>query len=70
MIEGRTQAGLLGMLAFFILVCTAVLTGRLAPVLGPVAVTAQMLVRIAAIALAVLIWFTMSLPVYRRRATT
>ncbi|HEY3056827.1 MAG TPA: tetratricopeptide repeat protein [Thermoanaerobaculia bacterium] len=69
LLEGRTQAGMLGMLAFFIFVCTAVLTGRLAPALGPVAVTAQMIVRILAIALAVIMWLTMSLPVYRRRAT-
>jgi hypothetical protein len=68
LLEGRTQVGLWGILAFFIFVCTAVLTGRLAPALGPVALTAQTIVRIVAILLAVIIWFTWSLPVYRRRA--
>ena len=54
MLEGRTQAGVLGMLLFFIFVATAVLTGRLAPALGPVAHTAQLAVRGLAIALAVI----------------
>lgn len=68
-LEGRTQAGVIGMLLFFIFVATAVLTGRLAPALGPVAVTAQLAVRSLAIALAVITWLVMSVPVYRRRAT-
>ncbi len=70
MLEGRTLIGMLGMILFFISVCTAVLTGRLAPALGPVATTAQLAVRGLAIAIAVILWFLMSLPVYRRRATT
>ena len=70
MLEGRTHAGLIGMLLFFICVCAAVLSGRLAPAIGPVAHTAQFAVRAIAIAIAVILWFLMSLPVYRRRATT
>jgi tetratricopeptide (TPR) repeat protein len=69
-LEGRTQIGILGMLTFFVFVCTAVFTGRLAPALGPVASTAQMAVRLASIVLAGLLWFFLSVPVYRRRATT
>ncbi|HSP16014.1 MAG TPA: tetratricopeptide repeat protein [Thermoanaerobaculia bacterium] len=69
-LEGRTQIGILGMLAFFLFVSTAVFTGRLAPALGPVANTAQMAVRLISIVLAALIWFFLSVPVYRRRATT
>jgi tetratricopeptide (TPR) repeat protein len=70
MLEGRTQSGILGMLLFFVFVCTAVLTGRLAPALGPVADTAQLIVRLLSIVLAALTWFLLTLPVYRRRATT
>ncbi len=70
MLEGRTQSGLLGMLMFFLFVCTAVFTGRLVPALGPVAQTAQMAVRIISIILAAVIWFLLTVPVYRRRATT
>jgi tetratricopeptide (TPR) repeat protein len=69
MLEGRTQTGMLGMMLFFICVTIAVLTGRLAPALGPVAHTAQLAVRAIAIAIAVILWFLMSLPVYRRRVT-
>lgn len=70
MLEGRTQTGMLGMLLFFVCISAAVLTGRLAPALGPAALTAQLAVRGLAIAIAVVLWFLMSLPVYRRRATT
>ncbi len=69
MLEGRTQTGLLGMILFFICVALAVLTGRLAPALGPVAHTAQLAVRGIAIAIAVILWLLMSLPVYSRRVT-
>jgi tetratricopeptide (TPR) repeat protein len=67
LLEGRTTIGMLGMLLFFLCVAVAVFTGRLAPALGPVAETAQMAVRVLAIVLAVVIWFVMSMPVYRRR---
>ena len=69
MLEGRTQTGMLGMILFFACVGVAVLVGRLAPALGPVAHTAQLAVRAIAIAIAVILWFVMSLPVYRRRVT-
>ena len=68
LLEGRTLAGVIGVLLFFSLVATAIFVGRLAPAIGPVADTAQTVIRIAAIILAVLMWFLMSLPVYRRRA--
>ncbi|HEX8153937.1 MAG TPA: hypothetical protein VF698_12460 [Thermoanaerobaculia bacterium] len=70
MLEGRTTSGVLGMLAFFFFVCVAVLVGRLAPALGPAADVAQLLVRAAAIVVALIIWFLLSLPVYRRRTAT
>jgi tetratricopeptide (TPR) repeat protein len=67
LLEGRTTVGIFGMILFFVSVAVAASVGRLAPALGPVAETAQMAVRILAIAIAVLIWFIMSIPVYRRR---
>lgn len=68
-LEGRTIAGLLGTFFFFLFVVIAVLIGRLAPAIGPVADTPQLLVRGAAILLAVIMWLFLSLPVYRRKAT-
>jgi hypothetical protein len=56
------------MILFLFFVCEALLVGRLGPALGPVANTAQLLVRVLAIVLAVITWFVLSLPVYRRRA--
>jgi len=67
-LEGRTIAGLIGMFIFVLFVAIAVLTGRLAPALGPVADTAQLLVRVVAILLAFVVWLFLSLPVYRRKA--
>jgi tetratricopeptide (TPR) repeat protein len=68
LLEGRTLAGVIGLLLFFSFVATALFVGRLAPAIGPVADTAQTVIRVAAIILAVVMWFLMSLPVYRRRA--
>ena len=68
LMEGRTVAGILGVFLFAFFVVTALLVGRLGPAMGPVAEVAQTFVRIAAIALALLLWFLLSLPVYRRRA--
>lgn len=68
MIEGRTLVGILGVLAFLFFVATAVLTGRLAPAIGPVAEMAKMISRAIAIALAFVMWFVLSLPIYRRKA--
>ena len=67
-IEGRTVAGFLGLFMFVLFVSFAVLIGRLAPAIGPVAETTKLAVRVTAILLALLIWFFMSLPVYRRKA--
>ena len=68
MLEGRTVAGILGLLLFAIFVAMALLVGRLAPAIGPVADTAHLMIRSLSILLAVLVWIFMSLPVYRRRA--
>jgi tetratricopeptide (TPR) repeat protein len=68
LLEGRTLIGVVGVFLFFFFVCEALAVGRLAPALGPVANTAQLLVRALAIALAFITWLVLSLPVYRRRA--
>ncbi len=68
MLEGRTVSGAIGVFAFALVVAMAILVGRLAPALGPAADAAQLLVRVAAILVAVLIWLTLSIPVYRRRS--
>jgi tetratricopeptide (TPR) repeat protein len=68
MLEGRTAVGVLGAFLFALFVAIALTVGRLAPALGPAADVAQMIVRVAAIAFAVILWLTLSLPVYRRRA--
>src|SRR3954447_8506546 len=70
LIEGRTIVGLLGVFVFLFFVAIAVFIGRLAPAIGPVAETAKLLVRAAAILLAVIMWVMMSLPVYKRRVVT
>jgi hypothetical protein len=46
----------------------ALLIGRLAPVIGPVGSTTHLAIRAGAILVAALLWLTMSLPVYRRKA--
>jgi tetratricopeptide (TPR) repeat protein len=69
MLEGRTLAGLIGILLFAACVATAVFTGRLAPALGPSAEVAQLVVRAIAIVIAVVLWLMLSLPVYKRRTT-
>ncbi len=68
LLEGRTSAGVLGLFGFLFFVTLAILVGRLAPVLGPGDVS-KMIVRIVAIIVAAVIWFFLSLPVYRRRAS-
>lgn len=68
LMEGRIVAGMLGVFFFAFFVTTALLVGRLGPALGPTADVAQMLVRVAAVAVAVILWLFLSLPVYRRRA--
>ena len=68
LIEGRTTAGLLGVFAFLFLVLLAALVGRLAPVLAPGDLS-KLVVRAVAVILAVLVWFLLTLPVFRRKAT-
>ncbi len=68
MLEGRIIAGILGAFFFGVFVAIAVLMGRLAPAIGPAADVAQLMVRIVAILLAVIVWFVLALPVYRRRS--
>jgi len=70
MMEGRTVRGVLGVFFFATVVAIAIFVGRLAPALGPVAEAAQLLLRVAAIVVALILWFLISLPVYRRRAVT
>jgi tetratricopeptide (TPR) repeat protein len=67
LLEGRTVAGVLGVFVFLFFVCLAVLVGHLAPVLTPGEV-AKLMVRVLAIVLAIVTWFLMTMPVYRRRA--
>lgn len=68
MLEGRTFTGVIGVFLFALFVAMAVFAGRLAPALGPTADVAHLLVRGLAIVLAVVMWFLLSLPVYRRRS--
>jgi tetratricopeptide (TPR) repeat protein len=68
LLEGRTTSGMIGLFFFTLFVCLAILVGRLAPALGPSAEVAQLLVRVVAILVAVVIWLSLSLPVYRRRS--
>ncbi|HEU4521848.1 MAG TPA: hypothetical protein VFT12_07590 [Thermoanaerobaculia bacterium] len=68
LLEGRTLAGIIGLLLFFTFVVLAIFVGRLAPAIGPVAASTHLAIRVLAIVLAVVMWFVMSLPVYRRRA--
>jgi tetratricopeptide (TPR) repeat protein len=68
MMEGRTVSGVLGAFLFALFVAIALFVGRLAPALGPAADVAQMIVRVGAIVVAVIVWLTLSLPVYRRRS--
>ena len=68
MLEGRTVSGVIGAFLFALFVATAVFVGRLAPALGPAADVAQMLVRVGAIAVAVIVWLVLAVPVYRRRS--
>lgn len=68
MLEGRVVSGVIGAFLFGIFVAMAILIGRLAPAIGPAADTAQLMVRIASIVLAVVVWLMFALPVYRRRS--
>jgi tetratricopeptide (TPR) repeat protein len=68
MLEGRTTSGALGVFFFSLFVAMAILTGRLAPAIGPAAEAAQWFVRGGAILIALILWLTLTLPVYRRRS--
>jgi len=68
LIEGRTSSGLFGVFAFLFFVLLAVLVGRLAPVLAPGDVP-KLVVRVVAVILALVMWFLLTLPVFRRKAT-
>lgn len=68
LIEGHTVTGTLAVFVFVFFISIAIFAGRLAPVLGP-GDMAKIVVRIAAIVLAVILWFFMTLPVYRRRVS-
>jgi tetratricopeptide (TPR) repeat protein len=66
LIEGRTSSGLIGVFAFLFFVLLALLVGRLAPVLSP-GDSPKLVVRVVAIVLAVVMWFVLTLPVFKRR---
>jgi tetratricopeptide (TPR) repeat protein len=67
LLEGRTIRGILGGFLFALFVVLAITVGRLAPVLtGEVA---KNLVRAFGILMALAVWLTMTLPVYKRRAS-
>jgi hypothetical protein len=68
LVEGRGALGLIGVFLFALFVIVAVLVGRLAPAIGPVADVAHLIVRIGAIVLAVIVWMAMAVPVYLRRS--
>ena len=68
MLEGRTTTGIIGAFVFALAVLIAIFLGRLAPAFGPVADAAQTALRLIAIGVAVILWFILSLPVYRRRS--
>jgi hypothetical protein len=66
LIEGRTVAGFIGVFLFLLFLCVAISVGRLAPALT--GTLSQTIVRLLAGVVALVIWFSMSLPVYKRRA--
>jgi tetratricopeptide (TPR) repeat protein len=68
LIEGRTTTGAIGLFAFLFFVLLALLVGRLAPVLAPGDIV-KLVVRALAVALAVVTWFVLTLPVFRRKGT-
>jgi tetratricopeptide (TPR) repeat protein len=68
LIEGRTIAGVIGLFFFAFCALLALSIGRLAPVLT--GELAKNLVRLFGAVLAVMLWATMSLPVYKRRASS
>jgi hypothetical protein len=67
-IEGRTVIGTIGAFVFVFFVSLALLSGRLAPVLAP-GDAAKNLVCVVAIAIALILWILMTLPIYRRRVS-
>jgi tetratricopeptide (TPR) repeat protein len=68
LIEGRTIAGVIALLLFFIAVGAAIFVGHLAPVLGPGDI-AKLAIRVVSIAIAVVIWLCFSIPALRRRVS-
>jgi len=69
LLEGRTIVGILGLFIFLVFVCLAVLVGRLAPVLASGEV-ATLFIRVVAALIAFIMWLTLAMPVWRRRAST
>lgn len=67
MYEGSVLKGLPLALLFFILIAMAIFVGRLAPVAGSTDAL-QAVVRIVAISLAVILWLSTTLRVYRQRS--
>jgi len=65
--EGSTLRGLLPMIFFFFFVGIAVFIGRMAPV-APVAESLRLAVRVLATSLAVILWLTTAISIYRQRS--
>lgn len=65
--EGSTLRGVLPMISFFFLVGIAVFIGRMAPV-AAVAESFQLVVRVLAITLAIILWLMTSISIYRQRS--
>lgn len=67
MLEGNAGRGIAALFFFALFASVAVFVGHLAPAFGPVAHVAQLALRIVAVVLAVILWLTTTIPVYRRR---
>jgi len=68
LLDGMPIRGLIGVFLFLLFVGLAVFVGRLAPIASP-AETMKMVMRVLAIALAVISWLVISIPVFRQKVT-
>jgi tetratricopeptide (TPR) repeat protein len=66
-ISGSTFAGVGALLLFLLFVSLAILIGRLAP-LGPTLQVFRLVVRSAAILIALIVWATLAIPLFREKA--
>lgn len=66
LLDGSTVRGLISLFLFLLFVILAVFVGRLAPISSP-AETMKLVLRMLGVALAVLSWLVISIPVYRQK---